>query len=131
LSHAGVRLVVGGRSLNIQLAISHRELVQVLLNLFMNACDAMPKGGTITLTCDSADPRAVITVADTGSGIPPAQLGEIFTPFYTTKGSRGTGLGLSVAASILRAHKGDIAVESEPGRGTTFTLRVPVSGSTA
>ncbi len=123
----GIQLVTRGRTLHAELPISQRELVQVLLNLFINACDAMPDGGTITLTCDAGDGRALVTVADTGPGIPPDILARIFTPFFSTKGSRGTGLGLSVAESILRAHGGAITAASRPGQGAVFTLNMPLT----
>ena len=106
-------------------AFSHEELVQLLLNLTMNARDAMPHGGELRIACDREGPRAVITVADTGVGIAPELRARIFTPFFTTKGARGTGLGLSITDSLVRAHGGEISFESEPGRGTTFRSGYP------
>jgi signal transduction histidine kinase len=69
-----------------------------------------------------------LRVSDTGPGIPPEIIGRIFTPFFTTKGTKGTGLGLSMAESLVRGAGGAILVDSTPGQGTTFTLRVPLAG---
>ncbi len=106
------------------------QIQQVLVNVLMNARDATPRGGSIRVEAlaDPADAAwAVITVADTGTGIPPEVLPRVFEPFVTTKGSgRGTGLGLSISRDLVRAHGGDIALASEPGRGTTVTIRLPL-----
>jgi signal transduction histidine kinase len=98
---------------------------QVLINLMKNAAEAMPGGGEIRVTTDFADGFAVLRVADTGPGIPPDVAGRIFEPFCTTKES-GTGLGLAVCQRIVEDHKGEIAYASSPGKGTTFTVRLPV-----
>jgi nitrogen-specific signal transduction histidine kinase/ActR/RegA family two-component response regulator len=103
------------------------EIREVLTNLVLNAADALPSGGTITLRTRSAEGRVHVEVSDDGVGIPSDHLEKIFTPFFTTKGSRGTGLGLSVSAGILQRHDGRIRVESAPGRGTTFTVELPAS----
>jgi PAS domain S-box-containing protein len=118
---------------------------QVLMNLCVNARDAMPEGGKLTLctdavTVDEAFCRlhdldrpgryALLTVTDTGSGIEPEHLQRIFEPFFTTKGEgKGTGLGLSIAYGIVRQHGGTLRVHSEPGRGTMFSVYLPVSES--
>jgi PAS domain S-box-containing protein len=120
-----VRFEVRGVALDATLAMPRRELVQVLLNLFMNARDAMPQGGVIRVDAAENDEGVLLRVADTGEGIPPDLLGRIFTPFFTTKGSRGTGLGLSVAEAIIRSRGGTITVESRVGEGTTFVLQLP------
>jgi signal transduction histidine kinase/CheY-like chemotaxis protein len=104
------------------------ELREALTNLLLNAVDAMPTGGTLTLAgyCEptpEAPTVVVLTVTDTGTGMPEEVLRHIFDPFYTTKGARGTGLGLAVVYGILERHGGRIAVASTPGRGTIFTLR--------
>jgi PAS domain S-box-containing protein len=106
-------------------------LQQVLLNLITNAREAMPKGGTIRI--ETAVPWGVpsqvrVVVADTGVGIPADVLPRIFDPFYTTKAT-GTGLGLSVSYGIVQDHGGTVQVESEPDRGTTFTLLFPAARS--
>jgi signal transduction histidine kinase len=120
--------------------VNPAQIQQVLLNLIINARQAMPEGGELTLHVglDPASPRtAEIRVADTGTGIPPDALRHIFEPFFTTKtgpdatGLGGTGLGLPVCREIVEAHKGRLRVESRPGRGTTFTLRLPACAAPA
>ncbi len=101
------------------------ELREALTNLILNAVDAMPRGGRLTLTTAAAGGRVEVTVADTGIGIPEGVRQKIFDPFFTTKGPRGTGLGLSMTYGILSRHGGQITVESEEGRGTTFHLVFP------
>jgi signal transduction histidine kinase/CheY-like chemotaxis protein len=104
------------------------QLEQVLLNLALNARDAMPDGGTLTIASRDTPTRQVrVTVADTGVGMPETVRQRIFEPFYSTKGEAGSGLGLSMAYSIVRRHGGEIHVDSEPGAGTTFTLTFPVA----
>lgn len=108
------------------LVTDRNQLVQVLVNLVKNAVDAMPRGGTLTLTTRHQDNRVAIAVRDTGCGIPADQLDRIFMPFYTTKEpGRGTGLGLSVSYTIIRTFGGDIRVDSAPGAGSTFTVVLP------
>jgi PAS domain S-box-containing protein len=102
------------------------ELREVLMNLVLNAVDAMPKGGTLRLGTHRQDDWAVVTVADTGQGIPEELRRRIFQPFFTTK-ETGTGLGLSIVSGIISSYGGAIDVESEPGRGTTFTIRLPAT----
>jgi hypothetical protein len=106
------------------------KLQQVLLNLVLNARDAMEEGGTLRIETSHDDVSARVVVADTGSGIPPATLARIFDPFFTTKGAKkGTGLGLSVSYGIVREHGGDIEVSSQEGRGTRFLLTFPRAGA--
>jgi signal transduction histidine kinase len=103
------------------------ELREVLTNLFLNAIEAMPKGGMITLRT-WADASAVgMAVSDTGIGMTAEVQRRVFDPFFTTKGARGTGLGLSVSQAIIRAQDGTMTVNSEPGRGTTFVITLPCS----
>jgi two-component system sensor histidine kinase HydH len=99
---------------------------QVLLNLYLNAVEAMDPGGKLTVAVKAADEDGdvLIEVADTGCGIPPEHLGQVFEPYFTTKPA-GTGLGLAIAHNIVEAMGAAIAVSSRPGKGTTFTLRVP------
>jgi signal transduction histidine kinase len=106
-----------------------QQIQQVLINLIQNAVQAMPKGGSLTLDVRSVPPWAEILVRDTGVGITPQNLTRIFDPFFTTKPSgEGTGLGLSVSYGIVATHKGHIDVQSDVGRGTTFTVRLPLRG---
>jgi PAS domain S-box-containing protein len=102
---------------------------QVLVNLALNARDAMPSGGTLAISTSVDDTRtACIVVRDTGAGIPAEHLPRIFEPFFTTKeASRGTGLGLATVHGIIEQHRGRIEASSEPGRGATFRIYLPVS----
>lgn len=103
------------------------QIEQVLLALIMNAMDAMPQGGNLWIISSSRGPRVQIIVRDEGSGIPAEILPRIFEPFLTTKEiGRGVGLGLAISHSILERHSGTIEVQSEVGRGTTFTVTLPV-----
>jgi signal transduction histidine kinase len=99
-------------------------LHRAVANLVLNAMDAMPQGGTLTLRTREEDGRVLIEVADTGSGLTPEECERIFTPYYTSK-QHGTGLGLAIVQSIVSDHGGRIRVQSEPGRGTTFVIELP------
>ena len=105
------------------------NITQVLINLLQNARDAMPPGGgeiTIRTGYDGAKERFILEVINSGDPIPPQIQAKIFEPFFTTKGiGKGTGLGLSIVHGIVSAHGGEIAVESQPGDGTTFTIHLP------
>jgi PAS domain S-box-containing protein len=102
------------------------KLQQVFLNLFLNAKDAMPKGGWLSVTTSAVDGRPAVEVADTGSGIPSEYLARIYDPFFTTKSiGHGTGLGLSITYGIVREHRGSIDCESVVGQGTRFVLEFP------
>jgi two-component system NtrC family sensor kinase len=104
------------------------QLQQVFVNLLNNAAEAMEEGGTITLATRPVNGQWVeIKVSDTGWGIPEENLGKLFTPFFTTKAlGKGTGLGLSIVYGIIKMHRGQIAVQSQVGQGTTFTVTLPV-----
>jgi PAS domain S-box-containing protein len=107
------------------LGIEH-QLQQVFLNLFLNARDAMPRGGWLSVVTRAEGTRVIAEVSDTGNGIPPEQLARIYDPFFTTKAiGRGTGLGLSISYGIVREHEGTIQCESTVGQGTRFTLTLP------
>lgn len=98
------------------------------MNLILNARDAMPRGGELTLATESENSTVLVEVTDNGVGIPTDHLNKIFDPFFTTKGtSRGTGLGLAVTYGIIREHSGKIDVESTAGKGTTFRLEIPAA----
>lgn len=102
------------------------KLQQVFLNLFLNARDAMPRGGWLTVSSRIDGAHAVIELADTGVGIPAEHLARIYDPFFTTKpDGRGTGLGLSVTYGIVQEHGGVLSCESAPGQGTRFKLQLP------
>ena len=102
------------------------QLEQVLLNLAVNARDAMPRGGELTITTEAENSTVHVEVSDNGVGIPAEHLNKIFDPFFTTKAtSRGTGLGLAVTYGIIQEHSGSIQVDSVVGRGTTFRLEFP------
>ena len=100
------------------------QLRQVFLNLVLNACDAMPKGGTLTIRTVAGPTVALVEVQDTGVGIPADIRGRLFEPFFTNK-AQGTGLGLSISAHIVTQHGGQIEVESEEGKGSTFRIALP------
>ena len=101
-------------------------LHRAISNLVLNAMDAMPQGGVLTLRTRDEDRKLVIEVADTGPGLTPEECERIFTPYYTSK-QHGTGLGLAIVQSIVSDHGGRIRVQSEPGRGTTFVIELPRS----
>ena len=116
------------------------QLKQVLLNLFLNAADAMPEGGQISIATTVVGGARIgvpgsrsvqIQVRDNGQGIPHDELPHIFEPFFSTKGKQGSGLGLWVSSGIVQAHGGALQVRSVVGRGTTFTIALPVDGPAA
>jgi signal transduction histidine kinase len=100
------------------------QIQQVLLNLLLNAIQAMEKGGSIRVQVGSADDCATVTIQDSGCGIAPEHLANIFRPFFTTK-RRGTGLGLSLVSRIVEEHGGRVQVSSTPGEGTEFVVSLP------
>ncbi len=107
------------------------ELREVLVNLVFNAVDAMPQGGTLTLSTREAAGKVEIAVADTGTGMAEEVRSRVFDPFFTTKGKAGMGLGLAVSYGIIRRHEGGIEAESELGRGTTFRIKLPAAAAAA
>jgi PAS domain S-box-containing protein len=123
------------KSLNINLELKlnpltiyarKERLQQVFINIILNALDAMPGGGTLTIETRQKDTSAIIKIGDTGTGIKPDHLPRIFDPFFTTKGiGKGTGLGLSISFAIIKEHEGQILVDSAVGKGTTFTIIIP------
>lgn len=136
LAGRGVDLSVRIADPSLVLHIDTHQMTQVVTNLVVNARDAMPQGGTVSIEVRSADPNASvpssaatsfaeIVVSDTGHGIHPDLVERIFEPLFTTKSSGGTGLGLSVAHQVVTRHGGTIRVESEVGKGTTFRVLVP------
>ncbi len=101
------------------------RLAQCLLNLYLNALQSMKDGGTLDVQCRADNAANIrISIRDTGHGIDSAHLGQIFDPYFTTK-KTGTGLGLAILYKIIEAHQGHVTVKSTPGRGATFTIRIP------
>jgi PAS domain S-box-containing protein len=101
------------------------ELREVFVNMILNAVDAMPSGGTITVSSESNERNIVASVADTGMGMPEEVKRKVFDPFFTTKGPKGNGLGMSVAYGIIVRHKGKIKIETQEGKGAAFTVKLP------
>ncbi len=128
-------LLLGDITLNMTLADDlpqvrghHQNVQQVFLNLFLNAIEAMPAGGELTVSTSVEEGFVRIDISDTGVGIPEQLLDRIFDPFFTTKAvGKGTGLGLSVSFGIVAKHHGSISVKSQLGQGSTFTIRLPVA----
>jgi signal transduction histidine kinase len=110
--------------------LDSKQMQQVFMNLIRNSADAMPEGGSITVSSFRIEDKLAIVVKDTGHGIAKENFSKLFEPFFTTK-PKGTGLGLSVSYGIVRAHGGEIKFESEPGRGTTATVLLPIGGGKA
>lgn len=102
------------------------KIKQALLNIILNAIDAMPKGGKLTITTDSASPWTKISIKDTGEGINKEDLQKIFEPFHSNK-EKGTGLGLTITSQIIEKHNGKINVTSVKGEGTEFIIQIPLS----
>ena len=106
------------------------QMSQVMINLVMNAVHAMPDGGILRVGLAPEPQMVRLTVADTGHGIPQEVIKKIFDPFFTTKEfGKGTGLGLTVVKGIIEEHQGSIAVDSQEGMGTTFTILLPMADS--
>jgi PAS domain S-box-containing protein len=105
---------------------SESDLRESLINLLFNAVDAMPQGGTIAVTTATEESSVVIQVRDTGRGMTEEVRQRCFEPFFTTKGERGTGLGLAIVYGIVQRHGGSIDAQSEPGKGTIITIRLPI-----
>jgi CheY-like chemotaxis protein len=103
------------------------ELREVLVNMVFNAVDAMPYGGVLTLAAETRDGSVVLSVGDTGIGMTTDVRSRVFNPFFTTKGVSGMGLGLAVSYGIVRRHNGEIRVQSEVGKGTTFEIELPLA----
>lgn len=104
------------------------QLSQIVMNLLLNAAQAMPEGGRVTVTAEKVkfDEMIEVRVSDNGTGIPADILPHVFEPFFTTKRGKGTGLGLSISQAYVRSHGGDIRVESLPGQGTTVRITLPI-----
>jgi two-component system NtrC family sensor kinase len=106
---------------------STNQMRQVMLNMIKNAKEAMPKGGTLTVRTSREDNKVLIRIEDTGIGIPEEIRDKIFEAFFTTKQKvKGVGLGLSVCYGIIKDHGGEIRVQSEEEKGTTFIISMPI-----
>lgn len=125
LSGSGCTLKIQDFTNGSTFEVDRYQLIQVLVNLVMNARDSMPSGGEIIIRATNHDDTLAIEVVDSGVGISQEDLMSVFEPMFTTK-SRGTGLGLAVARQIIAAHRGTIEAESEPEQGSTFTVRLPL-----
>jgi PAS domain S-box-containing protein len=126
-AHKGVELIDSYDASGAPVTASPNQLKQIFLNLIANARQAMPNGGTVRVDVRQDGDWVIATVGDDGPGIEPAVLERIFEPFFTTKRlTGGTGLGLSVSLGIAEAHGGSLTASSDPGRGATFTLRLPL-----
>jgi signal transduction histidine kinase len=101
------------------------DLVSAILNLLVNAIDAMPQGGKVIITTGEANGGGFVRVKDTGPGMPPEVEKRVFEPFFSTKGNAGTGLGLAMVYAFVRRHGGSITLETAPAQGATFTLSFP------
>ncbi|MDD5630216.1 MAG: PAS domain S-box protein, partial [Elusimicrobia bacterium] len=120
------RLVTRFAAAPCRVKIDVGQMDQVLMNLVVNARDAMPKGGIVTIATETTGPHIWLRVSDTGEGMDEATLSRLFEPFFTTKEpGKGTGLGLSTVYGIVKQSGGDIQVESSPGKGTTFSIVLP------
>lgn len=141
LAQSGVSVKRDYVTTSLTVEVDRAQIQQVFVNLFINAIHAMPGGGVLTLStrhiegADGGSGEMCATVSDTGTGIAPEHLGRVFEPFYTTKGALsdngqpGTGLGLSVSHSIVTKHGGRLGVRSQPGRGASFEVVLPVQGT--
>jgi signal transduction histidine kinase len=109
---------------DLQMMADPQLMRRVFANLILNAAQAMPQGGTLTISASAPDGSVVIKVSDTGVGIPNEMKGKLFKPLMTSK-AKGTGLGLAVVKRIVDAHGGQITYESKVGKGTTFTITLP------
>jgi signal transduction histidine kinase len=111
-----------------EISADANQIQQVCINLMLNAIQAMQLGGRLTLRTYAQDAQVKLEVKDTGIGIPPENIGKIFTPFFSTKPEiKGVGLGLAVAYGIVQRHNGKIEVTSRPGEGTVFTVSLPIA----
>ncbi|MGD9505723.1 MAG: ATP-binding protein [Syntrophobacteraceae bacterium] len=122
--HQGVAIGVDVAPEGLEAKLDPDRFSQVLLNLYLNALQAMENGGSLSVGVHPENEQLVWTVADSGSGVAPEHLPHVFDPYFTTK-ARGVGLGLAIVHKLVEAHNGDIEAESQPGRGARFIVRIP------
>lgn len=122
----GIEMTVAGEPLRFTVRGDAGRLSQVFLNLITNARDAMPKGGKLVVEARARDSTLRVDFTDTGVGIPSGNMARIFDFLFTTKGEKGTGYGLTISKDIVEEHGGRIEVTSEPGKGSTFTVVLPL-----
>jgi two-component system NtrC family sensor kinase len=124
---SGIEIIKDLIKFSIFIKSNAMQMQQVILNILLNAKDAMPNGGKITIKSEEEDGNYVLSVSDTGSGIAPEILSKIFDPFFTTKETgKGTGFGLSICYGIVKNLKGEISVKSVIEKGTTFYIKFPI-----
>ena len=125
LKAAGISVEPIGPAHSVTCPVDEQLVNQALLNIVLNASDAMPGGGALSIEVRREAPWAVISIRDTGTGIAPEDRARIFEPFFSTK-PKGTGLGLSVTERVIHEHGGSLTFETVVGKGTTFTIRFPL-----
>ena len=123
---AGIRVILEDDSGGAPVRVDRDLFKQAVLNVVVNAIEAMPHGGELRLACHSSASTAEIRISDSGPGIPPALSEKIFRLYFTTK-EKGSGIGLAMTFRMVQLHDGTIEFSSQPGKGTTFTLRIPVA----
>ena len=126
LDHSDIRVSVDLLDVVPPVMASSSQLAQVFLNLIINAIEAMPDGGELSIVARLAGDQLKVTFTDSGPGIPPDAMAKLFEPFYTTK-ENGTGLGLTTSHSIIKQHGGTITAGNAPGGGAVFTVALPVA----
>jgi signal transduction histidine kinase len=127
MKEANVKVVTRFEPEILEIMASTNQMRQVILNLFKNAKEAMPRGGTLTVRTEKKNMKVLIRIQDTGTGIPEEIRTKIFEAFFTTKQKvKGVGLGLSVCYGIIKDHGGEIKVDSKERKGTTFTISLPI-----
>lgn len=121
-----VRLTVSAET-SLSVTGNEPSLCEAFTNLVLNSVDAMPSGGTISIVAERVDDHVVVSVTDTGTGMPEEVRRRCTDPFFSTKGDRGTGLGLSICYGVVRRHDGHMEIASAPGQGTTIRIRLPLA----
>lgn len=114
---------------DINVRFSEEQMNEILLNLVINAVEAMPRGGTLSISAEKSEHQGILRVSDTGHGMKEAVRRRILQPFFSTKGRKGSGLGLSISLQLIEQYKGTLEVESEEGKGSTFIISLPLAHS--